>query len=104
MRTEELLMKELKQEWSKKGKTEGYIYLTDVDYPLLKKKVEEEIQKYEDILKSKDISFECYMKAIKECLIFCRFLETLQMGRKADNICPFDQEEYKLYQNIRKDM
>lgn len=102
MRIDELLMKELKQEWSRKGKTVRYIYAPDIDCTLLEKKVLEEIKKYETILKGKDISYERYMKAIKECLIFCRFLETLQMARMADNICPLDKEEYKLYQNIQK--
>ena len=100
MTIEEVLMKELQKEWRKKGNTERYLYLSDVDFHNLNKNIQKKIQEYESILNREDISLECYLKAIKECLILCKFLETLQRGKKTEKVCPLDKDEYGLYQNI----
>lgn len=100
MTIEEVLMEELKKEWSKRGNTERYLYLSDIDFHYLNKNIQKKIHEYESILKREDISLEEYLKAIKECLILCKFLETLQRGKKTANICPLDREENFIYQTI----
>lgn len=40
MTIEEVLMEELKKEWSKRGNTERYLYLSDIDFHYLNKNIQ----------------------------------------------------------------
>lgn len=100
MGIEDKLMSELKKEWSKKGNTERHVYLSDVDFRYISQKVQKKIEKFEAILLLEDISLDSYLKAVRECLILCRLLETLKMGKQAAKICPLDKEEYSMYKQL----